>query len=402
MKLILADGTERPLEVNAWVEKRQDATPDIRDEMEQLIMSGDLRTDAGERLDPEREKRVRRRLLGSAFEHLPELLTYGDQRRYQSSAESSRWLIPGLWRSGTIPMLGGNHKSGKTTVAADLVASLVVPDRLFLDRFGPALWDGEMTTPDVYLFNAETPSDAMNEALDDAGVTDDSTLVPVHLEESFGGADIFDLTEQSIYDYWAEKLIYCEKCDGSDDGPPDVVIVDGLTAILGGETIRYAQWYAAFRRLMREIGTPNALVIGHTTMKGDHLMGGVEMLGGPDGLWTYWSADPDNPNSKRYFKVQPRLGGSVVPKTEVRMLEGRLTVLESTEETTAKVEAEPVDFRSDVLRRLEEAGPDGVASSELTGGGEEGKARRKARDELDQEGLIVSHQNGRRTLWKLA
>ena len=54
-------------------------------------------------------------------------------------------------------------------------------------------------------------------------------------------------------------------------------------------------------------------------------MGGVEALGGPDGLWLLASDYADDPTSTRRFSVQPRLGGAVVPRTVVRLdSDGRL------------------------------------------------------------------------------
>lgn len=394
MKLV-TDRDVQDFEVLDRIEARRTASPEVREQMDRDAESGQLLTDHGEPLDADTEKLVRRRML-DRFGHLPEPLTFSEYARQSQTAQ--RWLVPGLWPADTIPMLSGNHKAGKTTVVADLVASLVVPERKFLGRFGPVDW-GDGAIPDVYLINAETPYQAMHDALRAAGVEDDSHLTVDDLE-GLGAADLFDLTDPAMYDLWRDRLVYCERCDGSDDGPPQVVIVDGMTAILGQTTDRYAEWYAAFRRLMREIDVPNALCTGHADQQGNHSMGGVAVLGGPDGLWTYWSSDPDNPTSRRYFKVQPRLGGVVVPKTEVRLVDGLLTASESAEGSSGRTELP--DPRAEVLQRLTEAGPEGITSSELTGGGDEGRSRRKARDELAREGLIASRQEGRRTLWTLS
>lgn len=394
--ILLTDNGPVNFEVLDRIEERRLASPEVREQMDRDAGEGQLLTDQGEPLDPATEKRVRTRLL-DRYGHIPPAPTFAEYGR--AARDTPRWLIPDLWPWDTIPMLSGNHKAGKTTVVADLVASLVVPGRKFLDRFGPADWGGE--EPDVFLINAETPEQAMLDALYTAGVEDDSHLVVNDLEVS-GGAHRFDVTVPENYDFWGERLVYCVSCDGSDDSPPGVVIVDGMTAILGGSTDRYAEWYAAFRRLMREVGVPHALCTGHTTMSGTHSMGGVEALGGPDGLWTYASMDPDNPTSRRYFQVQPRLGGAVVPRTEVQMVEGRLTAAaESSSPESTPHEVETIDRCAEVLQRLTDAGPEGLTSSELTGGGEEGQSRRKARDELAHEGLIVSRREGRRTLWSL-
>lgn len=392
-----ATGTKH-VEVLDWIEERRNASPEVRDQMDLDAESGELLTADGQPLSPEAERQGRRRLLDrfgilepNGQHHFAP--TFG---QYARETEPSEWLIPGLWPSDTIPMLAGNHKAGKTTLVTDLVASLVTPERPFLDRFGPVVPEDR----EVYLINAETPSASMRDALIEAGVGEDAHLVVDDLEMR-GGPHLFDLTIPELYDRWAELLVYCETCDDSEaDGAPDVIVVDGLTAILGGETDRYAKWYAAFRRLMFEIGVRNALVTGHSTMDGKHSMGGVEMLGGPDGLWTYWTSDPDNPTSRRFFKVQPRLGGAVVPRTEVRLEEGRLTASESTEEPPGR--PEEVDPRTVVVERLREAHPEGLVTTELTGKGRFGTERRTALRRLTAEGVVTSRPEGRSTRWFLS
>ncbi|MGO2311719.1 AAA family ATPase [Brachybacterium tyrofermentans] len=390
MKLV-TDRDVQDFEVLDRIEARRMASPEVQEQMDRDAESGQLLTDKGEPLDAETEKRVRRRLL-DRFGHLTEAPTFSEYVRQREGA--SRWLLPGLWPADTIPMLSGNHKAGKTTVVADLVASLVVPGRKFLGRFGPV--EG---TPEVYLINAETPTDAMRKALLAAGVpVDDEHLVVDDLEPR-GGAHLFDITQPALYDRWIDLIRECMNCGPGEHYEPDVLIVDGLTAILGGETDRYAKWYAAFRRFVREVGASSALVTGHSTMDGKHSMGGVEMLGGPDGLWTYWSSDPDNPTSRRYFKVQPRLGGAVVPKTEVRLVDGLLTASENAEESTGN--AESPNPRTEVLERLQKASSDGATATDLTGRGRFGSERRKALHSLQTEGVVTSRAEGRSTRWWL-
>lgn len=294
-------------------------------------------------------ERVRARLLGR-YADLPRPAAFSASRR---TSEAQRWLIPGLWPWGTIPMLGGNPKAGKTTLVVDLVASLAVPGRRFLGGFEAAQMTEEEREQGIWLINAETSALALEEALRpdlDVDVVHQGHTFAAsqglnidHLEE-FGGAQMFDVTDPGTYEWWAHRLIDCEWCDGSDDFPPPiVVIVDGLTAILqaaGKGVEAYGQWYAAFRRLMREVDVPNALVVGHSTLVGSHLMGGVEAQAGADGLWTYSSDNADDPGSKRRFGVRPRMGGVAVVPTEVRMVEGRLVLASNEKGGTAHV-AEP-------------------------------------------------------------
>lgn len=389
MILLTQDGPQ-PFEVLDRIEARRTASPEVREQMDRDAESGQLLTDHGEPLDADTEKRVRIRLL-DRFGHLTEAPTFSEYVRQREGA--SRWLVPGLWPADTIPMLSGNHKAGKTTLVTDLVASLVAPDRKFLGRFGPV--EG---TPEVYLINAETPTDAMREALIAAGVPADGHLVVDDLEPR-GGAHLFDITQPALYDRWIDLIRECMNCGPGEQYEPDVLIVDGLTAIMSGTSLRYAEWYAAFRRFVREVGASSALVTGHADQQGNHSMGGVEMLGGPDGLWTYWSSDPDNPTSRRYFKVQPRLGGVVVPKTEVRLVDGLLTASESAEESTGRAEAP--DPRAEVLERLEKTSSDGATTTDLTGRGRFGSERRKALQSLQTEGIVTSRTEGRSVRWWL-
>ena len=325
-----------------------------------------------------------------------------------SALSDSRWLIPGLQRIGTIPMLGGNPKAGKSTLGIDLAASLLVEGRRFLNHFPPAELTADPRHESLYvwLINAETPRADYEEALAAAGLLGHTWLDVVHLEE-WGGAAQFDLTDSRRWDEWARQLIECNECDGSDFWTPSYVIVDGLTAILaeaGKGTEAVGLWGAQFRRLLRASDVPSGLVIGHNTLKGSHLMGGVEAQAGWDGLWNYWSSDPDNPRSARYFNVIPRLGGVAIPQTRVSLGEdGRLTL------HAAKDEAGPAAPASDsssvddeVLAAVVAAMPDGVRQSVLTGGGRVGVLRRDAVQRLADAGKIHSRQHGPTRLWFLS
>ncbi len=279
-------------------------------------------------------ERVRARMLGW-YADMPRPRTLADSRW---NSEPQRWLIPKLLPWETYPMLGGNPKAGKTTLVVDLVAALLVPGRRFLGHFEPAQVTEKEREQGIWLISAEMPSKALEEALGpeldvDVPISGEmvkaSRLLNIDHLEQLGGAHMFDLTDPEIYERWAHRLIDCDWCDGSDGDdypPPFMVIVDGLTTILqaaGKGVEAYGQWYAAFRRLMKEVDVPNALVVAHNTMAGGHLMGGVEGRAGADGLWTYSSDNPDDPRSKRRFGVVPRLGGAAVPLTEVRLVEGR-------------------------------------------------------------------------------
>jgi hypothetical protein len=411
------DGTDY---VEAWVPE-QYASPGQDVPIETLVAKGTILDRSGEPVPEASLQHVKDRLLGTY--DLPEWTRYdlrhtGPSRR----GEPRRFLIPGLWPWETIPLLSGNQKAGKTRlVAGELVPSLLVPGWRFLDHFEEADFSVDDLDRGVWLINAETPAEDFEKVLEpvwgaesrfviESSPTKGEVYAPAasfltlwHLEEH-GGPQTFDLTDPEVYDLWAFRLAECSVCDGTDDFGPSVVILDGLTAVLGGSTQRYAEWYAAFRRLMRSADVPNALVVAHATMAGNHSMGGVEMLGGPDGLWSFSTDDADTPNSTRRFSVVPRVGGVVVPRTVVRLDEdGRLRMDGSLKAATAAVSEEPDDgaaAEAEVLADLVEAGDAGLTTTEVTGGGGEvGVRRRKARDRLADRGEVTSRADGKSTRW---
>jgi len=349
-------------------------------------------------------KRVRARLLGT-YANAPDQNGFG--RRVE---EPRRFLVPGLWPWGHIPMLGGPPKAGKTTLIADLAASLLVPDRRFLDHFEPAdltqdanhggggLW--------VWMVNAETPAEDFEAALVAAGVVDDTWLTIDHLEATFGGASAFDLRRPEIYDLWLNRMVWCDPCDGTNDQPPSVVIVDGLTAILGGDTTAYGEWYAAFRQLMREVGVPNAIVTAHNGLRGRHLMNGVESMAQADGLWNYFTDDPDGSNPARYFQVTPRIGGVPIQKARVEFYDGRLRMRSKVAATAAPApESRPSGAEwaaEQILARLRDEGAEGMMTTALTGRGRIGAELRSALDAHAKAGRVVARPDGLGQRWFLA
>jgi hypothetical protein len=357
-------------------------------------------------------RRLRHRILG----------TYGFHAlsRDRVQVPPGRWLIPGLWRWGHIPMLAGNPKAGKTSLLIEMTAALLIPGYRFLGTFEPAELTDDERERGVWLFNAETPAGDFNEGLEAVGLSlDDERLHVVHLEFEGGEASALDLTDPEHYARWEFDLIQCWECQGEDDQAPIAVLVDGLTAILSNDMTRYGTWYHEFRSLMRSLDVPNAIASGHATQAGGHLMGGVEAQAQADGLWTYSSMSADDTTSKRYFSVRPRLGGAAVPRTQIVMEDGRLLAkhragLLTPGSVRAAVPVEAVhasanraggaskEARAGVLAKLGHAGARGMRSTEITGSGEFGKDRRKALRELEAEKVIASRPEGRGERWWLS
>jgi len=264
----------------------------------------------GEPLTGAALQRVRDRVLGT-YDALPPR-----SGLYRPPSErQERWLLEGLWPEGTIPILGGTPKIGRSTLVVSLVGALMNSEQKFLGRYSLSpefIYEEWMRG--VVLINAENPVAGLVAALR-AAIGDSEGRFLLENLEQLGGPQVFDLTVPELYDLWFHRLAECLECDGSDDYTPYVVIVDGLTAILGGTTDRYGQWYAAFRRLMRDLGIPNALVVAHNTLSGGHLMGGVEAQAGPDGLWTYEMGR----GGKRRFSVRERIGGVHIDPFDVEL-----------------------------------------------------------------------------------
>jgi hypothetical protein len=340
-------------------------------------------------------------------------------------AAPARDLIPGLWPWGTVPTLGGNPKAGKTLLVVNLTAALVVPGRRFLGRFEPVTFtDTEREGEVVVVVNTETPRVAFEAALERAGVAldvDDDQPGPllrlVHLADE-GGPGLMDLTDPEKFDYWVWRLTQCDPCDGSSDFPPVVVVVDNMTSALlevGKGPGDYAEWFAQLRRLLRAVGVPNGLAVGHSFRTTTSLLGGVENAVGQDGLWAYTSADMTNPGATRWFSVVPRIGGYPVAATRVERrgallhLDGPAAVDEADQDEAEGDPVEPVhgeagagsqvppDTRwvDSVRQRLREAASVGLMRTEVTGRGRYGTYRRSALDWLIEEGEVVQVEVGR-------
>lgn len=314
----------------------------------------------GEPMPEVNAKRVRARLLNPNAEY--ERWEYRQPGVRVPEGNERRWLIPGLWPWGTTPLLTGQPKVGKSTLVADLVASLAIPGRKFLGYFeGTSLTPEEMWSGGIILISAEgAPEDYERELIRLGLSARDERQALVNLYHLEAEQLSFDLTDPEVFEEWLIRLPVCDDCDGTDDYSPTVIVVDGITAVLqnaGKGVEHYGQWIAAFRKLQRELGTPNGLIVGHSTLSGGHALGNTEGSAQSDGLWSYSSANPDNPNAERKFKVVPRLGGVAIPPTPVKRVDGRLvlsprdgsTSRGETSVTASQSRAEP-DFKEVMMK----------------------------------------------------
>lgn len=384
-----------------WSE-REGVDPDIQAARDQIIREGVLLLPSGEPM-PEREARwTRGMLLGEAsgWLRVPEGL------KRLSGPEGRRHLIEGLWPWGTYPMIAGTYKAGKTTLIADLVASLLVPGRPFLGRFPVTLTQDERDRG-IIVINAETPAEDFENALLEAGVDPDDPRVNVYHLDELGGPGLFDLRDPSAFDAWESEVFQCIECNEGVFWTPAAVVADGLSAILGGPE-GYGEWYAAFKRLMKATDIPNAIVTGHTAAGSTHLYDATRAMAGPDGVWSYTTDRPDDPSSPRFFQVLARKGGTSVPRTRIRVGEDGLLVADPPkrrEFDAAEPEHESAgadwieEAAQRMLAKLSEADGE-IGQTELAGKGRPGQVNVAALDRLRQTGRAEMRRDGNRKWWR--
>lgn len=354
----------------------------------QIVTEGTILVD-GERAAPVRARVEKARILRT-FDHVPSV--------YDPSDEGPvRAYVPGLWNHGTIPMLGGPPKVGKSSFVSQLVASLVIPDRRFLDHFGPVEMNENEAKRHVWLINAENPPAALHEELIRLGLEYEhaaeapfyfhpegkNSLFVDHLD-ALGGADVFDLSREEQHDLWEYRLLDVA-------GPPLTVIADGVTAMLNADTTRYGRWFAGFRKLLKALDIPNGLAVGHSGLMTGHLMQGVESMAGPDGLWRYEAREPDRyPKARRTFGFSARFYGPEMDDTTVTQDDQRMLRLVTSQERSKPVSGNDASRRERLIARLREAGSVGILATPLTGSGADGQENRVELDRMRAEHLAIS------------
>lgn len=361
------------LSFDQWGQGYRRAAPERREELDRLVRGGTFERD-GLVLKDAALTLARQRLLRAQVDDSHRgggwANRWDDLHRSERTGQPMRMLIPGLVPWGWVPMLGGPPKVGKTKVVANYSAALALPAYRLFDHFEPATLTEDERARLVVVINAETPSEGFEEELRLAGVTDldseMSNLRVIHLEDELGGPGAMDLTDPAKFAWWVWRLTYCDRCDGDDDFAPVAVVVDGVTAILkeeGKSTAMYSDWYAAFRRLLRTVGTPNGLATGHTFATVDKLLGGVESMAGPDGIWTYTADNPVDADDPRWFSVMPRSVGPRVPRTRLRVNEdGRLQMAgerSGRRRVSAEGQAEDVSLQEAILAYVGACNDDG-------------------------------------------
>jgi hypothetical protein len=284
-------------------------------------------------------RRARHELLGT-YDDLPPIRAMGEYEDLPVPGGSpGGFLIPGLLKDGHQPFLGGNPKSGRSTLVCDLTATLVSPGYQFLQHFPPAEVDTSEGAPfwgGVVVVNAENPpkdyEEEMRERLAGLPARQHPEFTAAALEyvalihlEDYGGPASFDLTDPAKYEQWSVLL-------SGQPGPPFFLIVDGYTAILteaGKDPEDYNPLGTAQRRLTREMGTRRSLAVGHNILSGGHPVGGTLSKAWSDGLWTLSKAG-DAHDAPRWFATEGRMTARGVSRLTVsRDPDGRLRATRS-------------------------------------------------------------------------
>ena len=138
---IVHNGYTYDVYVGQWTDLRRKKTPKERALMDAAVTHGTLFDGNGTPLTGAVAQRVRTRLLGTHDD--PEWQAPDGRVNRPRRDGQRRYLLPGVWPWGHLPLLAGNQKAGKTTlVVGELVPALVVPGWRFLDRFDPVQWPG--------------------------------------------------------------------------------------------------------------------------------------------------------------------------------------------------------------------------------------------------------------------
>ncbi|MES1212414.1 MAG: AAA family ATPase, partial [Leifsonia sp.] len=103
--------------------KPEDFSQDLRDE---IAVDGVFLCPDDEPVDPAEQRR--RRLYFARSDVLRGVSdAFVENAEFDAVLDEPRWVIPGLWRWGTIPLLTGQPKAGKTHFGTELATALVTP-----------------------------------------------------------------------------------------------------------------------------------------------------------------------------------------------------------------------------------------------------------------------------------
>lgn len=206
--------------------------------------------------------------------------------------EPARYRIDRLWPTGGRVVLAAGHKSGKSTLGANLLRSLVDGDR-FLERFDVD------PVERVVLIDDELDERMLRRWLRDQGIVNTARVSVVPLR---GRLSTFNVLTGPGREAWARNI-----------GPADVLLLDCLRPILDALALSEDKDAGRFLEALDELtltaGIPEALVVHHMGHGGQRSRGDSRILDWPDAVWQITRAqrsEGEDEDRRRYFSAYGR------------------------------------------------------------------------------------------------
>jgi AAA domain len=274
--------------------------------------------------------------------------------------EPTSFLMHQLWPVGGNVMLAAQYKTGKSTMVANIVRSLVDGDR-FLRAY-------DVTRRcSVALLDDELDERNLRRWLRDQRIESTEAVSVASLR---GRLSSFNILDPSTRSAWAAVL-----------RGHDVIVLDCLRPVLDAlglsEDKEAGRFLVAFDALVREAGATESLVVHHAGHGSERSRGDSRLLDWPDVTWTLMR-ESDDPSSARFFKAfgrdvdHPETGLTFDPATR------RLTLRDGSRKTAAR------DRALDALLELldENGGPMSANEIEKHFQADEGNSRKAVRDAI--------------------
>jgi hypothetical protein len=200
--------------------------------------------------------------------------------------EQVRYRVDQLWPMGGRGILAAAYKSGKSTMVANAIRSLVDGD-LFLGTYTVE------QSREVVLIDNELDPRTLRAWLRDQNIRNTERVKVVSLR---GKTSTFDILDPETRATWAKAI------QGG-----EVVILDCLRPVLDAlgldENRDAGRFLVAFDSLLDDAGAGEALVIHHMGHAGERSRGDSRLQDWPDVTWKLLREDPDNPGSATYFSA---------------------------------------------------------------------------------------------------
>jgi hypothetical protein len=211
------------------------------------------------------------------------------------------YRIEGLAPANGRVMLSAQFKAGKTTLAGNLLRSLVDGDP-FLGQFTV-----HVPAQRPVLIDNELSEDTLRRWLRDQNIVNTAAVADVVALR--GKVGTFNLFDERCRAAWAKRLR---------DNGCDYLMVDCLRPILDAfgldENRDAGQFFVAFDALLDEAGINDALLVQHMGHANERARGDSRQQDWPDATWRL-VRETDEPHSPRYFTAYGR---------DVDVPEGRL------------------------------------------------------------------------------